>query len=146
MALLCLLFLQFTFIFCVADEDDCKYWTCGDYQSNTDFPEYENCSLTDANWDRGDVFGCQYCQIHDVGVCWCASESDCRATTQLIMGGSCMVLSVLCGAIVWYRYLQKRRRFKAAEKQLLRQNGKRRRRSSKRSRKSQRSSSVTSSS
>ena len=139
------LFLLFAMLLCVADVDDCKYWTCHDHQSNTDFAEYRNCSLTDPNWDHGDIFGCTFCEIHDVGVCWCASEAECRATTMLIMGCACLVLSVLCGAIVWYQYLHTLRRFKATERQLLQQQAKRRRRSSKRSRKCQRAASVTSS-
>ena len=110
---------------CVADEDDCKYWKCDGFRSDTDLDEYTNCSLSDAYWSNEDIFSCKYCEIHDVGVCWCSSKEECQETDVLIFGVAMMALSVLCAAIVWYKYVEKGRHSEMTQKALIKEKRKR---------------------
>ena len=140
---MCIILCNILILSCIADEDDCTYWKCKDYKSTTDFNEYRNCSLNSSYWMNGDIYNCKYCQIVDGGVCWCSSKHDCEETSLLIFGVAMMILSLLCTAIIWYKYIAKYRQMMRA-KTLLLQKEKRRNRNKKRRSKSKQSKSMIS--
>lgn len=113
-----LLFGIFTII-CNGEEDDCTYWKCDGYKSSDNSTEYEECALNNSYWTSGDIYSCKYCQMFVDGVCYCASKQDCQHSNLLIFGISLMLLSLLCTAIIWYKYLQKYREMMIAKKLLL---------------------------